>query len=228
MENKKEFGQGAFSTFTNHVYWLMVVNFYFVFSNIIFLSFYFTLEPVISNITIYFLALIPTGPSIAALYYSISKIIHEKDLSPTKDFFYGYKVNFKDALKLWLPLLAVIFVLILDIQYFNAEQTVMNQIQGGIILVILLVILVISLYAFPIHATYNFRMRDIYRLSLYYSFTKIRSTLGNISFMIITIFLMYMTSDLIIILLVSPVCYLMMLNSKEVMTDIKENFVRAA
>src|SRR5690625_3586484 len=142
MENKKEFGQGAFSTFTNHVYWLMVVNFYFVFSNIIFLSFYFTLEPVISNITIYFLALIPTGPSIAALYYSISKIIHEKDLSPTKDFFYGYKVNFKDALKLWLPLLAVIFVLILDIQYFNAEQTVMNQIQGGIILVILLVILV--------------------------------------------------------------------------------------
>src|SRR5690625_335833 len=204
MENKKEFGQGAFSTFTNHVYWLMVVNFYFVFSNIIFLSFYFTLEPV------------------------ISKIIHEKDLSPTKDFFYGYKVNFKDALKLWLPLLAVIFVLILDIQYFNAEQTVMNQIQGGIILVILLVILVISLYAFPIHATYNFRMRDIYRLSLYYSFTKIRSTLGNISFMIITIFLMYMTSDLIIILLVSPVCYLMMLNSKEVMTDIKENFVRAA
>src|SRR5690625_239706 len=228
MENKKEFGQGTFSTFTNHVYWLMVVNFYFVFSNIFFLFFYFTLEPVISNLIFYFLALIPTGPSIGALYYSISIIIHEKDLSPTKDFFYGYKINFKDALKLWLPLLAIIFILILDIQYFNAEQTVMNQIQGGIILVILLVILVISLYAFPIHATYNFRMRDIYRLSVYYSFTKIRATLGNISFMIITIFLMYITSDLIIILLISPVSYLMMLNSKEVMIDIKENFVRAA
>src|SRR5699024_6327359 len=128
-----------------HVYLFMVVIFYVVFLNIFFLFFYFTLVPVFSNIIIYFLALIPTGPSIAALYYSISKIIHEKDLSPTKDFFYGYKINFKDALKLWLPLLAIIFILILDIQYFNAEQTVMNQIQGGIILVILLVILVISI-----------------------------------------------------------------------------------
>jgi len=228
MENKREFGQGAFSTFTNHVYWLMLINFYFVFCNLIFLFFYFTLEPVFSNIVIYLAALVPTGPSLAALYYSISKIIHEKDLSPTKDFFYGYKINFKDALKLWLPLLTVIFILLVDIQYFNAEQTVMNQIQGGIILVILLVIFVISLYAFPIHAAYNFRMRDTYRLSLYYSFTKIRATLGNISFMVITIFLMYITSDLIIILLISPVSYLMMLNSKEVMTDIKENFVKAA
>src|SRR5699024_9261700 len=148
VENKKEFGQGAFSTFTNHVYWRMLINFDFVSSNIIFLFFYFTLEPVISNLIIYFLPSIPTVPSIAALYYSITHIIHEKDLSPTKDFFYGYKVNFKDALKLWLPLLAVIFVLIIDIQYFNAEQTVMNQIQVGIILVILLFILVVSLYAF--------------------------------------------------------------------------------
>src|SRR5699024_3636152 len=101
MENKKEFGQGPFSTFTNHVYWLMVVNFYFVFSNIFFLFFYFTLEPVISNIIIYFLALIPTCPSIAALYDTISEIIHEKHISPTKDFFYCYKINFKEALKLW-------------------------------------------------------------------------------------------------------------------------------
>src|SRR5690625_6434312 len=93
MGNKREFGEGALTTFTNYVYWLMVLNFYFILTNIVFLFFFLALEPSFSNIILYFLALVPTGPSIYALYYSPAKLVKEKKISPTKDFFYVYKIG---------------------------------------------------------------------------------------------------------------------------------------
>src|SRR4051794_22180445 len=109
MNQKNILGEGLFFKITNLIYALLMTNFYFVLTNIIGLFFFLTLEPTFSNVTIYFLALIPTGPAISALIYSIGKLIREKELSPSKDYFHGYKINFKDTMKFWLPLLLVVY-----------------------------------------------------------------------------------------------------------------------
>ncbi|WP_404455188.1 YesL family protein [Virgibacillus necropolis] len=226
MDNGKEFGQGIFSDVTNHIYWLLLLTIYFVLTNVVFLFFLVTLIPSISNIIIYFLALIPTGPSISALCYSIGKLIREKEISPTKDFFYGYKLNFIDTLKCWLPLLLVISVLVIDLKYFNVQDSVSNQILGGLLLVVLILTLTVSLYVFLINANFNFRIRDIYRLSVFYCFTKVKATIGNIGIVIMTVFVMYVISDFIILFLAGIVCYALMMNSKQVMEDIELNFIK--
>lgn len=225
MVDGKEFGQGKIHGFTNHIYWLAQINIYFVLCNIVFLFFFLTLEPSFSNIIIYFLALIPSGPAVSALCYAIGKLVRENEISPTKDFFYGYKLNFKDTLKLWLPMLLVIFILVVDLQYFYLEATVINQILAIVFLVVLILMLGLLLYIFPINVTYKFRTRDIYKLSIYYSFKKVKITFGNIGIFIITLFLMYVISDFLILFIASLVCYALMVNSKEVMDDIKLNYV---
>jgi uncharacterized membrane protein YesL len=225
MENGREFGEGKIHVFTNYIYWLAQINIYFVLGNIVFLFFIFTLEPVFSNIIIYFIALIPSGPAISALCYSIGKLVREKEVSPTKDFFYGYKLNFKDTLKLWLPMLLVIFILVVDLQYFYAEATVVNQILAIVFLVALIFMLGLALYIFPINVTYKFRTRDIFKLSIYYSFKKKKITFGNIGILIITLFLMHVISDFLLLLISSLVCFAFMLNNQEVMEDIKVNYV---
>ncbi|MDC3416902.1 YesL family protein [Aquibacillus salsiterrae] len=226
MDNGKQFGEGILSVISNNIYWLALINVYFVACNILFLFFFLTLIPSFSNTVIYFLALIPTGPAVAALFYTLGKLIREKEVSPTKDFFYGYRLNFRDSLKVWLPMLLVIFILVVDIQYFNVEPTTRNQVLAGIFLVVLILLATILNYVFLISANFKFRVRDIYRLSMYYSFTRIKITTGNIGIIVMTLFFMFIISDFMILFVASVVGYFLVLNSRAILEDIKENFVK--
>ncbi|MCR2822872.1 YesL family protein [Lederbergia panacisoli] len=226
MDKRKEFGQGIFFVISSYIYWFMLTNIYFIFCNIIFLFAFITLEPVISNIIIIFLTLIPTGPAITALCYVMDKLVREKDISPTKDFFYGYRINFIDTLKVWLPLLAVIFILIIDLQYFNQDSTKINQIMAIVFLVAIGLLICVFLYVFPITAKYKFRIRDTYKLSIYYSFKKVKIATGNIGIIIIALFFTFITTDILLLFIASILSYLLTLNSREVIDDIKMNYTK--
>ncbi len=226
MNKQQEFGQGILSVVTNHIYWFMLTNIYFVFCNLIFLIAFMTLEPELSNMILIFIALIPTGPAITALCYVMDKLVREKEISPTRDFFYGYKINLKDTLKVWLPMIVAIFILIVDLQYFYQESTKINQIMAIVFLVGLGFLICILLYVFPITAKFKFRMRDVFKLSFYYSFKKLKITTGNIGILIIALFLMIITTDFLFIFIASVLSYVLTLNSRAVIDDIEENYTK--
>jgi len=223
---KREFGEGALFSLTNHIYGLLMTNIYFIISNAIFLFFFMTLEPTFSNITLYFLALILTGPSISALFYSIGKLIREKELSPLKDFYHGYKVNFKDTMRFWLPLLLVLYILFVDLQYFNSNLSTLNHILSVVFYIGIIATMILMMNAFLINAGFNFRLKDICKLSVYYSFKKVKVTFGNIGIVIITLFLTTITSNFFIVFTASIVCYVFLLNSRDLLEDIKLNFCK--
>ena len=224
MNQNKAFGEGILYTITNHIYALLMTNIYFVLTNIICLFFFVSLEPVFSNITLYFLALIPTGPAISALIYSIRKLIREKELSPLKDYFHGYKLNFKDTMKFWLPLLLLLYILIVDIHYFNSNPSIVNTILAVIFFIAIILAVVIAMNGFLIVSGYNFRFKDLWKLSIFYSFTKVKITFGNISIVIITLFFLTVTSYFLLLFIGSLICYLFLLNSKGLLEDIQVNF----
>ena len=225
MNQNKTFGEGILYTITNHIYALLMTNIYFVLTNIICLFFFMSLEPAFSNITLYFLALIPTGPAISALIYSLRKLIREKELSPLKDFFHGYKINFKDTMKFWLPLLLLLYILIVDLYYFNSNPSSIIHTSLSIVFLIgILFTVVIAMNGFLILSGYKFRFKDIWKLSVFYSFTKIKITFGNISIVIITLFLLSVTSHYLLLFIGSLICYLFLLNSKGLFEDIQVNF----
>ena len=226
LSQQREFGQGILFTFTNYVYWLLLTNVYFIFANVIFIFFFMTLKPTFSNIIIYFLALIPSGPAITALCYSMDKLVRTKELSPTRDFFYGYKTNIKATFSSWLIILVVFFILLIDLQYFRNSTTEMGQILSIVIFILSIMWTIISLNAMLINSRFKFRTRDMFKLAVYYSFRKFKSTIGGILILFILGFLTMVTTDFLVIFVSSIVGYLMMLNSKEILTDIQENFVQ--
>jgi uncharacterized membrane protein YesL len=224
MNQKNAFGEGILFGVTNHIYALFMTNIYFVLCNIICLFFFITLEPTFSNITIYFLALIPTGPAITALFYSIGKLIREKELSPLHDFIHGYKINFIDTMKFWLPLLLVLYILIVDLHYFNSNASTINSVLSVVFLVGIILTMVISMNAFLIIAGFKFRFKDLWKLSVYYSFKKVKITFGNISIVIITLFLLSVTSSFLLLFIASLICNAFLLNSKGLFEDIQLKF----
>jgi len=225
-QQQREFGQGTLFTFTNYVYWLFLTNFYFILTNVIFIFFFMTLVPTFSNIIIYFLALIPSGPAITALCYSMDKLVRTKELSPTRDFFYGYKTNIKGTFSVWLVILIVYFILLIDLQYFRNSPTEMGQILSIVIFVLSLMWTIISLNAMIINSKFKFRIRDLFKLAVYYSFRKFKSTIGGVLILFIFGFLTTVTTDFLVIFVSSLIGYFMMLNSREILLDIQENFLQ--
>lgn len=224
MESKQEFGQGILYTITNYIYWLLLTNIYFILANSIFLFFFMTLQQSFSNIILYFLALIPTGPAISALYYSMEKLIRTRELSPTKDFFEGYKKNVKDTLLLWIPILSVFFILLVDFQHLQES----NQMFANIMLLLMIIGAVLTMNTLAINTRFKFRIRDIYKLAVYYSFNKFKNTIGGMVIIFLVAVLTVLTTNFLIIFISSIVAYLLMLNAKEMLNDIESNFLETS
>ncbi|MDQ0227446.1 YesL family protein [Metabacillus niabensis] len=226
MGDKREFGEGILFTVTNYIYWLFVSNILFILSNSIFIFFFMTLKPSFSNLILFFLALIPSGPAIAALTYSMEKLVRTKELSPARDFIEGYRKNLKDTFTIWLPILVIYFILLVDLQYLRQTPTSTNQILAIVIFVLTVIWTMVVLNIVSINARFKFRVRDTFKLSIYYSFMKFKQTVGNLLILFIVAYLTSITTNFFIVFTSSIIAFVMLLNTKEILTDIEQNFLR--
>ena len=220
------YSQGGFYRFSQNVYWLMIVNFWFLFSNILLIAAFFLLVPTIANALFFYLAALPTGLTIAALCHSIRQFIDDKDISPTRTFFTSIRKNSKDAFKVWFPIVTLAFILVIDIQYFQQNPTVLNQILNGVFLVVLFLMTIFTFYALMITTHYTFRVRDIYRLAIYYLFTWVKVSSGNLCIVFLSIVLLFLTNDFILLFIGSTVAWVLVLNSRSMLKDVKISFVK--
>ncbi|WP_257535663.1 YesL family protein [Mesobacillus foraminis] len=223
---RKEFAQGILFTFSNYIYWLLMTNLLFVLANAVFIGFFMTLKPDFSNISLYLLALIPSGPAISALFYSMDKLLKTKELSPVSDFIHGYKSSIKTTLAVWISILAAYFILMVDLQYFQQSASSTNQALSIIISLLIVVLSVLSITIMAINSLYKFRIIDLLKLSVYYSFHKFKNSIGNVLILFIVGFASMMTTDFLIIFISSIVAFFIMLNTREILNDIELNFLR--
>ena len=226
MGQKKEFGQGILFTFSNYVYWILLTNIYFVATNAVFIFFFMTLKPSFSNIALYALALIPSGPAISGLLYSMEKLVRTKELSPTADFFYGYRTNLKGTFFVWTIILAVYFVLLIDLQYLRVTVTPINQIIFVVVLVLTFIWTMLSINMLMIYARFTFRIRDLVKLSAYYQFMKFKQTIGNLFILFLVAFLTVITTDFLVIFIASLIAMAMTFNSRSIHEHIERNFLK--
>jgi Predicted integral membrane protein len=221
MARKREFGEGPIYTITNYIYWLFMGTVYFALCNLLFLFVAFT--PIQNNdssvLVLFVISLIPAGPAITALLSAMGKLVRDKDVNITKDYFKAYKENFKQSLQVWLMLIAVLCILFVDITFFNKKAYglffVPFMYAAGIIA------LLMSFYAFPLISRFYLRTRDVIRLSFYYAITKIKVTLMNISVIILAVFVLKINS-ISIFFIASAMCYLIMFYEKDLLKQIEE------
>ena len=84
--------------------------------------------------------IITMGASLTAMHYVALKVVREEESYITKDFFRSFKMNFKQATKLWLVVLVVGALIGYDI--FIMTSTAVNI--PAVIKVIILVVTAIS------------------------------------------------------------------------------------
>jgi uncharacterized membrane protein YesL len=225
--NRREFGEGPIAVISNHVYWMLLGSVYFWLCNIplLFVLFILNIElpeiDIISLVVFIFIAMIPVGPALTALMSAMGKLVREKDVNITKDYFKAYKANFKQSIVVWLIELTVLFIVVIDMIFFN-------RVTGGIYFIPLLisvgvVTLGMGTYAFPIISRFYLKTRDVLRLSFLYTVKRLGITIFNITILVITMALLLMYLPLAVFFAVSVACFVIMFYQKDLLKKFEED-----
>ena len=134
------------------------------------------------------------GPAWAAMDYVFLRTLRgDGDLNPLREFWKGFRMNFKQAFPCWLVILALTGFLALEIYWCGQFGGVFQAFRLGLVM-ILSALLILTLYLFPVMAAFRDSVPALLRHSLYFAFHKPVHLLTIVFFHVFPLFLTY--SDL--------------------------------
>lgn len=95
------------------------------------------------------------GASLTALNYMTLKIVRDEETYITQGFFKSFKQNFKQATIIWLVILAASFILLMDYSLIMNTTGSVSTVVGLAIGAAAVLVLLITLYAFPVLAKFD-------------------------------------------------------------------------
>ncbi len=224
---KREFGEGPIYTITNYIFWFFLGNLYFLLLNIPLL---FILIALFSNgsntipqgfIPIIIICCIPIGPAATALLSVMGKLIREKDINITKDFFKAYKVNFFHSLFFWSLEIIILSILFIDIKLVISNSY--PKFLTVFIFIVVAFIFSMSLYVFPIISRFYLSTKDILKTAAYYTIRKFHITILNLASFLVVILIFFKVSTFILVFISSIICYLIMFYQQKILLEIECN-----
>jgi len=228
MNKKREFSQGVIFTIFNYVWWFLLGNFYFWILNI---PFIFVALGMITNgtfnmhmIIILMLSSIPIGPALTALLSLMGKLTREGYIDVTKDFFYAYKVNFRDSVFFWIVGIIILTLACIELLYFNNNSSLA---QVGIIpIVIIFVCIALGSFIFPLISRFYLKKKEVLILSIICLVKKSYICIASIAIACILWVILIKIKLVFILLLffVSIICYLIMSLQKNMLLDIEGKY----
>lgn len=223
MAQTTDFDDKPINKILNYIHWFFLTSIYFNLANILFILAIYTFDLRFNNLLIFFIALVPSGPAITALCSCMNKIIFDKYIDTTRDFFKGYKENFILSMKFWIPLLCISSLLIFDIKlcFVNGKFLIL---QIPLILMLTFSIVLAS-YVFPIVCRYKIKLLDSIKLAIYLSFKNLLNTIINLLIISVSTYLFINSRGLIGFFLSSIACFGILLNLKSSFRFIQNKFI---
>ena len=218
----QQFGQGPLSRWSAMIYWLIVVEVLIAVTAAPTVVMAVLLERHVSNIPLYALSLVPLGPTLGAALFAWREHRNDSYPVPARHFLRGYRVGFFDVLKVWVPLLAVLTILAMNVAHREAAG-VADWLAVGFGLLAL----GFALWAcnvVPIAALFNFRVRDAARLAAYYLAARPLNTLGWVSVLVLALGLVWYFSDWVLLLALSPLTFLAYRNAEPMVKELTEHY----
>lgn len=148
------------------------------------------------------------GPSTAALYYTMVKVIRRERGYATKTFFHGFKINFKTGAPTSLLFVLFGILMVFDFRYVDAVQaespTFSSVLNVGLIVVCIFVLFIL-VWIFPLLSRFTISLKQLLKNAMLIS---VRHFIGSFVIgggLIVLFWLLYRFSgDLASILIIFP------------------------
>ncbi|MEJ1178929.1 MULTISPECIES: DUF624 domain-containing protein [unclassified Pseudarthrobacter] len=229
-QKKAEYGSGPLFRAAGAVYGVMVADALLVLANLLLV-----LAPVLASLAggsallaaLLVVAFVPVGPSLVAAAYAFNRLLAGEETGVFRDFVRGYRTNFRQALAVWVPYVAVLAAVVVNLLLlpgtFDAGNPAPSAARVGLLGLGLLVATA-GVTAMLLLSRFTFRTRDVYRLSLYCLGAQKRVSLGNAGILFITAFLLTATTAGLLIFVAGLAMFLVCLNSRPLLTLIEARF----
>lgn len=182
------------------------------------------------------LCLVPLGPSLAAAMFAWNRLgatpRGAPGLEPAVTFWRGYRLNVRDVLRWWVPVLVVLAGL--GFAMANAGL-VLGQAEPGsvgagslVYLAVAVALVLWSVEALLLTAVFAFRTRDVAKLAFYYLGARPLATLGILGAMLAAAAVTLALGVLWLVPLLSATALLLVRASAPVIDDATERFVAPA
>ena len=125
----------------------------------------------------------------------------DRDLSPARHFWRGYRLDVLDVLRWWVPTLGVLGIIAVNLTHLGAAG--LPPVLGVALGAVALLVVLWSGHALVLSALFSFRTRDVARLGAYFVAGKPLVTLGFVSILVLIAALAYV-SDWLVVLLAAP------------------------
>ncbi|GAA4067607.1 YesL family protein [Amphibacillus indicireducens] len=205
----------------NYIYAFFMTNLYFLLLISPFIMVYYLAEFTVQNILLYYVTLIPFGPAFAALLKTMDKLISDKAIRPTADFWQFFVQNFKVSIKYWLIQWTILVILIIDIYYANLNIPSLSI----VFLIFILFFLLLMLYTFPILTRFEVKMKNLFVVSIYSMFRYLKVTLLNATTLIAFGIIYYAVPGITVLFFMSLICFFIMYNLQSVFKLLEAQFL---
>jgi hypothetical protein len=157
----KEFGEGPLSRVASFIYTLIVIEVMLVVASLPTLVAYFLFA---RDILVGALCAIPLGPALSAAVYAL---YHRRtdltELTPVRQFWRGYRINWRGVLVPWLIGLA--WLAVIGLILLNFATSGVPLWWGGLLALVSVIVLLWLTNALVISSLFAFRTRDLLQLS---------------------------------------------------------------
>jgi len=220
---RRQFGDGPLARVAALVYTLLVVEFLLLVTTLPALVPLVLLEHDASNVPLATACALPLGPALSAALYAVwHRSADLTDLRPAAAFWRGYRANFRGVLLIWLPWLAFIGVVGVNLANFAAAD-----VPGW--WAVLLVVVAISgalwmANALVIASLFAFRGPDVARLASYFLVRARGVAVGNACLLVVAAGITVYVSDAVLALLASVLVLALVRNSRPMIAEVQEEF----
>jgi uncharacterized membrane protein YesL len=212
------FGEGPLSRVMSFIYTMLVVEVALVLASLPGVLLLTVLDRDATNLPLVAVFSIPFGPAMSAALYALRRRSRDMtDLKPWRDFWHGYRLNFKGALQIWTAGMVWLALLAIGLTWRNAVG-----LASAWTVAIGVVMLFATLWltnALVITSLFTFRARDVARLAAYFLGRTRVATLGNAGIVAIAVVITLFANEFVVGLLGS-VLALMLLTTNRPMVEI--------
>ena len=180
MRNEQDLINNKFYVISNYIMYFFITNMCFLFCISPLLIYRFLYNGNSKVITL--ILSISIGPALSTLFSTMGKFVREKDISPLKDFFHFYKMNFFQGVIAGTIFNSLISILYFDIIYFISTHKI---VQMYLMFIMILLVCLISMYGYLIISRYNVKILFLLKTSLVLTIKKFYVSLTCLAISII-------------------------------------------
>jgi hypothetical protein len=219
-----EIGKGPLSRMAAAVYRQIVLGLFLAIAGLPTLLFLSVLKPEPANVVLFVAALLPVAPALSAALYAQRAWVREPDLSPARPLFRGLRMNLRDTLLWWIPVLALMTVLAVNVLFAGAVAG--GELIRPVSAVLMAALAVWSGHLLTVTSFFSFRTRDALRVAAAEFFLSWKASLGILSLLIVATAVVVVNSEVLLLLLAWAFAGMLWLVVRPVAEDITERFTR--